>query len=268
MKARIEKNKQEKIPRTRIVEEKVPARSFGHKPKSIEIITVIKEQVRKDYYEFIKENEQMDKTEILLKMLSKEYIGKYHPQTVEIKKVVRRCVENLIESLAEERTKELIENQFTVPLDEELLKKEVDRLKKFKLKTGSFNTEKLDKLIEFYSEKLETIRTYKIAEVRYYNAVKGFTNNFAFLVEDENTYYSKYGGKNKAKFASVDDYYRFINLRKSITTCMKTNNSTEHVAIGQLLNNTENSIKVADKKILQERQKIIEQEQIRYNFER
>ena len=50
MKARIEKNKQEKIPRTRIVEEKVPARSFGHKPKSIEIITVIKEQVRKDYY--------------------------------------------------------------------------------------------------------------------------------------------------------------------------------------------------------------------------
>ena len=248
--------KEKKEPRLRISEE---PRTGGFKttPKNAEMIKLIKEYVKKDYEKECEAMGEKHSLEILSAMLSSKYISNFQPNTTEIKTIVKRCVARLIEKESEQNLGEILQVENISEKGDALLQIELVRLKGIKASIGEKKETGVDRLINTYTNELVRRREEKANEVMYYEAAKGYTRNFDFLAEDAVVYFSRLGYSKIEKFKNVEQRARFEELRNSVTSKMTRLNISESEAIKDTLADESKELKVADRKILWDRQNVI-----------
>ncbi len=249
--------KEKKEPKLHI-EENVKAGSFRKTPKNIEMIQLIKEYVRKDYDKQIEALGEKHSLEILSQMLSTKYVKLFQPNTPEIKSIVKKCVARLIEKESEQKLGETLEIENISQKGDAKLQVELVKLKGIKASVGGNKEIGIDRLIETYNNELIRRREEKANEVAYYEAVKGYTRNFDFLAEDTIVYFSRCGISKLQKFKNVEQYSRFGELRNNVKHRMKNQHISEEEAIKDMLSTEDKKLKIADKKILWDRQNVLE----------
>ena len=282
-----------KLPKVR-AKENEDKNSLISATKKVELIPVIKRLVQKDYEEAVESLGEDRTLEILEHMLTRKYMNKFQPNTLEIRSIVKRCVARLIEKEAEENLAETLDVGNIENKSKSELEVKLNELKLIKKSIGSKVKSGIDALIELYentlkereneitienvvtpnveshhtieetpmqSEESKTINfSEKAEEVMFYETVKGFTHNFKFLTESSFLHYSMVGGKISKKFDNYEQYERFNNLRNILRMQMKTFKLSEKQAIAVALERMEDKLKVADRKILLDRQATIEKE--------
>ena len=255
MKSNIGKEKRE--PKLRI-EENVKTGGFRKTPRNVEMIQLIKEYVKKDYEKEVENLGEKHSLEILSQMLSSRYIKNFQPNTQEVRSIVKKCVERLIKKESEEKLGEILEIENISKKGDAKLQIELVKLKGIKASLTGNKETGIDHLIEAYNDEFARRRAEKTEEVTYYEAVKGFTRNFDFLAEDAVIYFSRVGKNKIQKFKDVNQYTRFEELRNSIKQRMEKSNISEEEAIKSTLSADETKLKIADRKILWDRQSVLE----------
>lgn len=130
--------------------------------------------------------------------------------------------------------------------------------------TESQNADNAEQKNTDYTEQRNTDATKeKAEEVGYYDAVKSITGDFGFLIKsrDISSIYAQNGHKQIKKFQNMQQYERYQELQKLVKTQMERNSASEERAIRTILNDIQTNktqLKVADKKILIERIRVIE----------
>ena len=258
-------------------------------PNNIYLIQTVKPLVQKDFDEAIKEMGEDAGLEIIRYMLSTRYLRRFLPQTVEVKSAVKSCVSALVRRVSMERLgKSLKIDEIQSKTDAEL-NIELKKLKEIKKSMGNSSKSGVDKLMASYkteiearekvkmekenAEKEKTLREAKAIEdkklaeqkekakeVQFYETVKAYTKNFSFLSDSEEFYFSISGGQNSVKFQSLDEYSRYAELKRILNFKISKNNISEEQAISSVLADKNLNLKVADRKILLERQSVIEKQ--------
>ena len=258
-------------------------------PNNMYIIKIVKPIVQEDFDKAIKEAGETESLEILRYMLSTRYLRRFQPQTVEVKSAVKTCVSALARRISMERLGKSLKVEEIQSKTGAELKAELEKLKEIKKSLGINSKSGVDKLIVSYKEEIETrqkiqkekenaerekalreakeIADRKMAEqkekareVQYCETVKAYTKNFSFLSDSEEFYFSISGGQNIVKFQNVEQYSRYAELKRILNFKIEKNKISEEQAIQSVLEDKKLNLKVADRKILLERQVVIEKQ--------
>jgi hypothetical protein len=263
-----------------------PVKGAREVPSNIYCIQAVKTYVQEDFEKLDKDLGEEACLDILHYMLSTKYLRKYQPQTVEVKAAVKICVSSLVKRVSAKKLGQSLKSDEIPTKTDVELQAQLDRLKELKKSMGAGSRTGIDKLIAQYKEEIDgrerariekenaerekaiqkakAIEERKLAEqkerateVAYYEKVKAYTKNFSFLSDSAEHYYSIYGGQNIVKFANVEQYVRYAHLRELLNAKRNNDKLSENDAIELLLADSKLNLKVADRKILLERQSVI-----------
>lgn len=234
----------------------------------------------------MEENPNVSKIQILIEMMSQRYINTFKPNTVTVKKCVKSHVSKLL--------KEEVENILKTNIDRVQEKAKITKNEILKtMKDADFIVKgfgekavgEVGKIIkkyvdDFVNKEMEKKKPIKVKveshaeraerqEDPLFYKIKEFTNNFDFLAESIDTYYSN-GYKHKIKFDNFEEFSKFGRLQVLLQNCMSSGKVTEEVAIKSLLKNEKIELSKLDKKVLNARSKVIKAKNINqvYDMER